>query len=84
MHTVELLEQALAVAESLGYHIRQEYLGGVGGGSCEFGGKRWMFVDLALSIEEQLDEILRALSEDPATFAKTLPRGLEPLIQRAA
>ena len=84
MHTVELLEQAMAVAESLGYHIRQEYLGGVGGGSCEFGGKRWMFVDLALPVDEQLDELLQALREDPATFSRPLPRELQPFMQRAA
>lgn len=66
MHSLELLEQALDAARSLGYDIRQEYLGGVGGGACEFGGKKWIFVDLALPVGEQLDEVIQALCEDPA------------------
>ena len=52
MHTVELLEQACAIAEQLGYQTRQEWLGGTGGGTCEFGGRKWIFIDLALSVFE--------------------------------
>ena len=40
MHTVDLLEQACALAEQLGYRTRQEWLGGSGGGACEFGGRK--------------------------------------------
>jgi len=57
MHTVELREQALALAEQLGYRIREEWLGGSGGGQCEFAGCRWIFVDLALNAEEQLEQV---------------------------
>jgi hypothetical protein len=66
MHTVELLEHALSVAEQLGYKIRQEWLGGTGGGACEFGGQKWLFVDLALNAPEQLDQVRGALLAEPA------------------
>ena len=68
MHTVELLAQALDVAETLGYKIRQEWLGGTGGGACEFSKQKWLFVDLALTTVEQLDQVTRALGDDPAIY----------------
>lgn len=63
MHTVDLLEQALALAESQGYIVRQDWFGGAGAGACELKGRRWLFVDLALAPREQLDQVLDALSE---------------------
>lgn len=66
MHTVELLEQALAVAEQLGYRVRHEWMGGSGGGVCEFGGRKWIFLDLALNAVEQLEQVRQALEADPA------------------
>lgn len=65
MHTLELLEQALSVAEKMGYRIRHEWLGGAGGGACEFAGQRWIFVDLALQADEQLEQVTEALKSDP-------------------
>ncbi|MCA9173242.1 MAG: hypothetical protein KDB14_02020 [Planctomycetales bacterium] len=65
MHTVELLEECLAVAKQLGYHVRHEWLGGVGGGACEFGGRRWIFLDLGLNASEQLEQAATALRRDP-------------------
>ena len=64
MHSVELLEQALAAAKSLGYGIRHEYLGDIGGAACEIAGRKWLFVDLALNTSEQLGEVLEALRQD--------------------
>jgi hypothetical protein len=64
MHTVEVLEEALAAARRLGYHIRQEGLMGAGGGPCEFQGKRWIFLDLGQSPAEQLEEVLTAIGRD--------------------
>ena len=68
MHTVELLEQACAIAEQLGYQTRQEWLGGTGGGACEFGGRKWIFIDLALSVFEQLEQVTDALRQDPGVY----------------
>ncbi|MGD9722453.1 MAG: hypothetical protein AB7O59_13190 [Pirellulales bacterium] len=63
MHTVERLEQAIALAERLGFVVRQEWLGGVSAGGCEVRGRRWLFVDLALSPAEQLEQVLAALRD---------------------
>lgn len=73
MHTVELLEQALGVAEVLGYAVRHEWLGGGTGGACEVAGKRWLFVDLALNPYEQLDQVLQALQSDQRFYSTEIP-----------
>jgi hypothetical protein len=65
MHTVDLLDQALALADSLGYRVRQEWLGGSGGGGCEIRGQKWLFLDLALTPVEQFSQVLDALRGDP-------------------
>ncbi len=74
MHTVDLLEQALALAERQGFIVRQDWFGGAGAGACELKGRRWLFVDLALAPREQLEHVLAALGEviephDAAPFA---------------
>ena len=69
MHTVALLKEAIFAAEGLGYSIRQEWLDGSGGGACEIGGKKWLFLDLALSPLEQLDQVIEALRGDPGIFS---------------
>lgn len=80
MHTVELLEQAIAAAEKLGYSIRQEWLGGTGGGYCEFGGRKWVFIDLSLSNVEQLDQVAAALRQDSGLDTLQLSRPLRMLL----
>lgn len=80
MHTVQLREQALAVARQLGYCIREEWLDGSGGGLCEFAGRRWIFVDLAQSAVEQLEQIAEALRSDPAIHTVTLTPVLRKLL----
>jgi hypothetical protein len=79
MHTVELLQDAIEVAEQLGYRIRHEWLGGAGGGACEFGGRKWIFVDMALNTVEQLDQVAHAVSEDPGIYLVDLPPHLRTL-----
>jgi hypothetical protein len=64
MNTIERTERALALAEEWGYRIRREWLGGSGGGGCEFAGQKWIFVDLALGAQDQLEQILEALRAD--------------------
>ena len=84
MHTVELFEHLVDVARHLGYQIRHEYLGGVGGGRCEVGGKKWIFVDLALNSSEQLDQLVEAIQEDPAIHTLRLPERIARLMEQAA
>ena len=73
MHTVELLEKMKDLAERAGYTVRQEWLGGSGGGACEFAGRKWIFVDLALSVVEQLDQVTAALQDDPQVSSIPIP-----------
>ena len=79
MHTVELLDQALRLAERLGFIVRQEWLGGAGGGGCEIKGQKHFFVDLALSPAEQLDQVAQAIRT--AQPIESLP--LSPELRRA-
>jgi len=76
MHTVDALEAALALAKQAGYRVREEWLGGTGGGGCEIRGSKWIFLDLALGPEEQLDQVLDTLRRDTALSDVPLP---EPL-----
>ena len=79
-HTVELIEEAITMAESLGYRLRYEWLDGVGGGPCEIGGQRIIFVDLALSPSEQFDQVLEALSGNPAVAGMALSAPLRQIL----
>jgi hypothetical protein len=76
MHTVEMLEGLKQVAEAAGYTVRQEWLGGVGGGACEFAGRKWIFLDLSLPVIEQLDQIAAALRDDASLGAVPAPRAV--------
>ncbi len=81
MHTVDLLREALQAASGLGYQVRQEWLGGSGGGGCEIKGRRWMFLDLALSPAEQLDLVVETLRRHPEAANLPMPQALRSLLQ---
>lgn len=80
MHTVELMEQAVVVAKALGYGVRQEWLGGCGGGACEVGSRKWIFLDISLTTSEQLEQLTLALQSDPGIYQAALPRELADLM----
>jgi len=61
MHTVELLQEALGAARRMGYEVRQDWLGGNGGGHCLVRGRKWILLDVAQTVEEQLDVVVDAL-----------------------
>ena len=65
MSTIERIDQLIEIAQQLGYRIRHDYFGGTGGGKCEFGGQKWLFIDLALTSVEQLDQLQAALADEP-------------------
>ena len=76
MHKVELLEQAFEAIKRLGYQIREECVGGEGGGSCVLRGKKWFFVDPLLGIDDQLELACDALRGDPELRNDELPPDL--------
>lgn len=80
LHTIDLLEQAISVAEQLGYGVRREWLGGSTGGGCEIAGKKWVFIDLALNVVEQLDQISEVLMADPGIYSLRLDSELRQFL----
>ena len=80
MHTVELLEEAIALAEKVGYQVRQEWLGGSGGGRCEGKGRKWLFLDLAVGPRDQLDVVIEALRLEPTVSALPMSHHLGDLL----
>ena len=73
MHSVQRMEAAIALAQRLGWKVRYEYLGEVGGGACEIGGQKWIFIDLALTPYEQLDQVIEALKGDAGIHTADVP-----------
>jgi hypothetical protein len=61
MQTVAMLNEALDTARRLGYEVRQDWLGGDGGGHCLVRGRKWLLLDVAQSADEQLDVVAEAL-----------------------
>jgi len=81
MHTVEMLEQALSLVKTAGYLVRQEWLGGNGGGGCELRGRKIFFLDLALSPGEQLDQVLDTLRRDATIDELPMPPSLREFLR---
>lgn len=81
MRTVELLEQALRAIRKLGYQIREECVGGNGGGSCVVRGQKWFFMDPSLDPNEQFELACEALLADPAIHHAVLDEPLRDFLQ---
>jgi len=81
MHTVDLLQEALRVAEEAGYKVRQEWLGGAPGGGCEIRGRKWLFLNLDLGPAEQLEEVLSTLKRDPLVPSVRMAEQLRGLLR---
>jgi hypothetical protein len=81
MHTVDLLEDVLALATRLGYSIRQEWLGGQGGGGCVVAGRKCLFVDLDQDPADRLDTVIATLRSDPALGTVELGPPLSQLVE---
>jgi hypothetical protein len=81
MHTVELLEAALDLAGRLGYSVRQEWLGGGGGGVCELRGRKTLFLDLDQGPAEQLDRAVQTLRSEPEALRLPMSAELAQLLR---
>jgi len=80
MHTVELLQEAIGLAERLGYTVRQEWLAGAEGGACELKGRKYLFLDVSASPLDQLDQVLQSLRKEPISPSLPLPDPLADLL----
>jgi hypothetical protein len=76
MHTVELLQEALETARGLGYDVRQDWLGGDGGGHCLVRGRRMLLLDVAQTPDEQLEVVADALRSEGDHGSLKISRGL--------
>ena len=81
MLTVEMLERALDLAVRLGYTVRQDCFAGNGGGACQLKGRKFLFVDLDVGPEEQLDQVVAALRHEPNALSLPIPRELGDLLK---
>jgi hypothetical protein len=61
MNTLEALETMLAIAQDEGIEVRSEWLSGVRGGLVRVGSKAVLFVDQALTVPEQFEQVRGAL-----------------------
>lgn len=85
MHTVEMLREAVDTARRLGYEVRQDWLGGNGGGHCLVRGRKWLLLDVAQTVDEQLNVVADALrGEVGAANAVRSPELAERLHVRTA
>ncbi len=80
MSVVEQFEQLIEIAQQLGYRIRYDYFGGTGGGICEFGGTRWMLIDLGMSSVERLEKLQSELAEEPLMGSLSLSRQQQEIL----
>ncbi len=79
MYSVDLLADAIAAAKLAGYEVREDWLGGSGGGACELRGRKHMFLDLSQPPRERLDQVLAALKAE----SKLPLERLSPALARA-
>ena len=85
MHTVQLLNEALDAARRVGFEVRQDWLGGNGGGHCLVRGRRLLLLDVAQSPDEQLDIVADALRGEERVASLKISRTLaERIAGRAA
>jgi hypothetical protein len=66
-NVVERLRRRVREARLLGFHIRHEVLDGPRPSWCEFGGKRWLFLDASQPASEQIESIDMALESYQST-----------------
>lgn len=79
--SVEQLEILLELAKDIGYEVRYETLGGIGGGACEYAGRKCLFVDITLGLLDQLDSVSRALGNDPQVALYEMTRDQESALR---
>lgn len=62
---IEQVESWLEIAQKLGYRVRYDHFGDGGGGVCEFGGQKWIFMDVSQASCEHLTLLEDAIPNDP-------------------
>lgn len=88
MTTIQLVEELLSVAQTLGFEVREDWFSGHGGGICIVKGQKQLYVDLAQTVEEQLQSMVQALRSEPllltAQMSSELNARFKALAKQAA
>ena len=66
MSIIAQLDQWIEIARQHNYEIRFDWFGGTGGGVCQLGNRKVLFIDLALPAIEQLELVRSSIENDPA------------------
>ncbi|HWB08817.1 MAG TPA: hypothetical protein VG826_06325 [Pirellulales bacterium] len=80
MHSVDLLEEAIRAAAAIGYVVREEWLDGVGEGDCQIKGRKYLFLDLSLSVYERLQCVVKVLRRERDLLRPPLSEPLARLV----
>ncbi len=65
MNTVEALERKIEQVRQLGYEVHFDWFGGTGGGACQVGKRKCLFLDLAVGVIEHLAVVDDLLARYP-------------------
>ena len=80
MDATTQLDTIVRLFEQLGVEVRQERLGGSGGGMCQIRGKRVVFVDLDADAATRLDQCVAALATVPEAATVFISPELRELV----
>ena len=75
--TLGLLQEALQLAQDLGYRVREEPLGDLPGGACTVGDARHVLLNLEHSVANRLDVLLRANAQRSRHVPRMTPQRAE-------
>ena len=68
----QLFDEAVALLDAQGFVLRYEHLGGNGTGYCQMGERLLMVIDVAQSVDDQLQQLTCAIASQP------IPSSVEP------
>lgn len=79
--THTLLAEAIQLAQTLGFQVRQEYLDGAGGGHCTVSMKKLVLLDVTQGAEEQLNDLTDALRTETQLWKQAISPTLARRLQ---
>ncbi len=82
MDAIAQFDAAIELLARLGVDVRDEHLGGGGGGLCRLHGRRIVFVDLDADLATRLQDSIRALATLSEIDAVYVTPALRELIDR--
>ncbi len=82
MDAIAQFDTVLELFGRLGIDVRQEHLGGGGGGLCRLHGRRVVFIDLDADMATRLQESLRALAALSELESVYITPALRELVDR--